>query len=524
MKKSTIWTIACVMGVCFIGLLLLQVSYMRDMAKMKQEQFAGSVTRALYQTARNLELSETLQYLESDVKRNEHNATTRDTVQSLGSGLGAGIRQAHQYSVSADDGTFYSSYELHTISLSPTKVQQLLGLKTDKAQLAAAQTEMQETIRRRYVYQKALLDEVVYSILYTASDKPLRQRINFQALDQDLRAELLNNGIDIPYHFTVTTPDGTVVFRCSEYSDDGSDRVYTIPLFKNDPRRNSGLLNVHFPGANKYIYSSVFFMGPALLFTLILLGTTVFVVTLIFRHKRVSEMRNDFVNNMTHELKTPISSISLAAQMLSDDTVKKSDKMTTHLGTVIRDEAKRLRFLVERVLQMSMFERGQTLFNKSECDLNEMIGNVSSSFNLRVAHTGGKIYPAIEAEESVVNVDETHFQNVVYNLMDNAVKYHHPDRPLNIRIRTWNPDPQHVSLSISDNGIGLKREDLRRVFEQFYRVHTGNRHDVKGFGLGLAYVKKVIDLHNGTINTDSQYGKGTTFTITLPLLQVANSQ
>jgi len=248
------------------------------------------------------------------------------------------------------------------------------------------------------------------------------------------------------------------------------------------------------------------------------LVTFIFTIVIIFRQKRYTEMRNDFINNMTHELKTPISSISLAAQMLNDETVTKSSSMMSHLGGVINDEAKRLRFLVEKVLQMSMFERKKAIFKMKQLDLNEMVESVANTFTLRVEHTEGKIYTEIEAVNSTIYVDEMHFQNVIFNLMDNAVKYRKPDRPINIYIRTWNDDTS-LYLSIRDTGVGIKKDNLKKVFEKFYRVHTGNVHDVKGFGLGLAYVKKIIDLHKGDITVESEYGKGTKFTIKLPIIK-----
>jgi two-component system phosphate regulon sensor histidine kinase PhoR len=225
---------------------------------------------------------------------------------------------------------------------------------------------------------------------------------------------------------------------------------------------------------------------------------------------------------MTHELKTPIASISLAAQMMNDDSVTKSEQMTRHLGGIIIDEAKRLRFLVEKVLQMSMFDRNSTTFKKKELDLNEMVENVANTFSLRVEHTGGKIYTQIEAVDSAMYVDEVHFQNVINNLLDNAVKYRKQDQPLDIYIKTWNDD-NHLYCSIRDTGIGIKKDSLKKVFDKFYRVHTGNVHDVKGFGLGLAYVKNIVELHNGEIKVDSEYGKGTTFTIKLPIMNETDS-
>ena len=204
--------------------------------------------------------------------------------------------------------------------------------------------------------------------------------------------------------------------------------------------------------------------------------------------------------------------------MLNDESVAKSPQMMKHLGGVINDESKRLRFLVEKVLQMSMFDRKTASFKKKELDLNELLENIASTFSLRVEHTGGKIYTEIEAVDSALYVDEVHFQNAITNLMDNAVKYRKPDQPLDLYIRTWN-EKDRLCFSIRDTGLGIKKENVKKIFDKFYRVHTGNVHDVKGFGLGLAYVKKIINLHEGEIKCESELGKGTTFTISLPILK-----
>ena len=259
-------------------------------------------------------------------------------------------------------------------------------------------------------------------------------------------------------------------------------------------------------------------MIPSVIFTIVLFFTFVFTIVTIFRQKRYSEMKNDFVNNMTHELKTPIASISLAAQMLTSPSVPRTQQMLDHLSKVILDESRRLRFLVEKVLQMSMFDRKQAVFKKKKLDLNEMVESIANSFQLRIEHTGGKIYTENGAIDSTIYVDEMHFQNVIFNLMDNAVKYRKPDEPLNVYLKTWNDD-QHLYLSVRDTGIGIKKEDQKKIFDKFYRVHHGNVHDVKGFGLGLAYVQKIVILHQGEIKVDSEFGKGTTFTIKLPVIK-----
>jgi sensor histidine kinase len=506
------------MGISFLGLLFLQLKYIQEMADMKKEQFDESVNRALYQASRNMELNETLRYLEKDINETERKAYRNDSLGTRSGQPDGSLQHSHQYSVAGKDGTVYSSFELKTITSKPSQMPKAMILRSDKNSLSEASKSMQEILKNRYVYQRALLDEVVYSMLYSASERPLRERINFKLLDQDLKAELMNNGINLQYHFTVSTPDGREIYRCSDYTDSGEDYSYSQVLFRNDPASKMGVVKVHFPDMDSYIFSSVRFMIPSVIFTLVLLVTFIFTIVIIFRQKRYTEMRNDFINNMTHELKTPISSISLAAQMLNDETVTKSSSMMSHLGGVINDEAKRLRFLVEKVLQMSMFERKKAIFKMKQLDLNEMVESVANTFTLRVEHTGGKIYTEIEAVNSTIYVDEMHFQNVIFNLMDNAVKYRKPDQPINIYIRTWNDDTS-LYLSIRDTGVGIKKDNLKKVFEKFYRVHTGNVHDVKGFGLGLAYVKKIIDLHKGDITVESEYGKGTKFTIKLPIIK-----
>lgn len=512
MNKKTIWTIAIIMGLSFLALLLLQLNYIEDMAEMKKEQFDESVNRALYQASRNMELNETLRFLEKDVNNNELKSARLDSSHQKKEVVGGGGRQK---TIDTDDS--YSSFEVKLAQSNPSLRSKATILRNDTGTISATKRRMQEVVRNRYVYQKALLEEVVYNILYSASDKPLNERINFKMLDQDLKAEMMNNGINIPYHFSVYTQDGREVYRCPDYISDGEGNSYSQVLFRNDPPNRMGVVKVHFPDMNSYIFSSVRFMIPSIIFTMVLLVTFIFTIVIIFRQKKYSEIKNDFINNMTHELKTPIASISLAAQMMNDKGLVKSPKMIEHLGGVITDETKRLRFLVEKVLQMSMYDSKKAVLKKKYVDLNEMVETIAHSFTLRVEHTGGKVYTEIDAIDSKMYVDEMHFQNVIFNLLDNAVKYAKADQPLNVYLRTWNTN-DHLYLTIRDTGQGIKKENLKKIFEKFYRVHTGNLHNVKGFGLGLAYVKRMIDLHEGEIKVDSEYGKGTKFTIILPVL------
>lgn len=514
MKKSTIWILGVVMGLSFLSLLYLQVSYIEEMVKMRRSQFEENVNRSLGKAVHNLELVETKKYLEKDVAAQERAALLSRQYQEKNE-AGENVVEHHQYTITAPDGSTYSTFELKTIMNRPSNVPKVV-ISTGRT-IPQTSRALQEILKERYVYQRALLDEVVYNILYTASDKPLKERVNFKQLDHFLKTELFNNGIDIPYHFSVTDRDGKEVYRCSDYVHD-DEKIYSRLLFEKDPPAKMGFVNIFFPTLDNYIFSSVKFMIPSIIFTVVLLITFIFTIYIIFRQKRLTEIKNDFINNMTHEFKTPISTISLAAQMLNDPAVGKSPVMFKHISGVINDETKRLRFQVEKVLQMSMFERQSVTLKKKEIDAHELIGGVVNTFRLKVEKNNGTLEAELNAQDPVIFVDEMHFTNVVFNLLDNAVKYKSPDRDIALKIRTWNEGGK-LCISVEDNGLGIKKENLKKIFDKFYRVHTGNLHDVKGFGLGLAYVKKIISDHKGVIRAESELNVGTKFIITIPLFK-----
>lgn len=505
MKKSTIIALAIVMGISFASLLVLQMRYIDEITSMRAAHFKESVSRSLYETSHQLELNEAKRYLEQGPDAVTGIATAIDSVYvSTDSSV---IQRTHQ--VTAKDGSVFTSRET---TASTNLSDKYFTKKTES--INDRQRSLQEIMDLRYAVQKDLVDEVIYSILYTANDRPLTERIDFANLDQILQAKLSSNGIDIPCHFAVTTSNGEVVYRCSDYTDEGSEISFSETLFKNDPVQRSGILKVHFPALSDLKTRSLWFMMPSLMFTLILLITFTVTLVLVFRQKKLTELKNDFINNMTHEFKTPISSISLAAQMLGDESVKKTPALMQRLTTTIIDETKRLRFQVEKVLQMSMYENQRANLHMKEVNLNELIAGITHTFALKVEKNGGKIITNLEAEDPIICVDEMHFTNVIFNLMDNAVKYKRNDTNLELNLRTWN-EPGNLCISIQDNGIGIKKEDLKRIFEKFYRVHTGNLHDVKGFGLGLAYVHKIVKDHHGTIHAESELGIGTKFIIKL---------
>ena len=495
-----------------LGLLYMQVDYINAIGRMRREHFDEGVRRSLYQTAYNLELSEMKYYLTKNIQKD---------IQKSNINSNNVLELEHSYFVTSDDGNIQSVFEMKTIMNNPANPLTTVNRSSNKRQmtLKEAQRLSLETLKTRYMYQRALLDEVVYNMLYQASEKPLSHRVNFRKLHQDLKAELESNGIDLPYHVRVLGADGKEIYRCAEYREGNDENAYKELLFKNDPPNRMGVLEISFPAAtlNKYIYNSVKFMIPSTILIMVLLVTFFITVYLFIRQKKVSEIKNDFINNMTHEFKTPISTISLAAQMLQDPSVAKSPSMFGKLSGVITSETKRLRFQVDKVLQMSMFENSDNASLKmKELDANDLINGVINTFAVKVEQGGGKIISNLEAEDPFVYVDEMHFTNVVFNLMDNAVKYKRQDEPLLLNIHTWNSN-NNFMLSIQDNGIGISKDNLKKIFDKFYRVQTGNIHDVKGFGLGLAYVKQIIQAHRGSIRAESEMGIGTNFIIVLPL-------
>ena len=507
MKKTTISILAAVMGISFICLLALQVYYIEEVLDLRRLHFVESVNRSLLATAHELEVDEATRYLNQGPDAITGIAMASDSITVTTDS--AFIQRTH--TITAKDGSAFSTIE----TTANTKFSDKYFTKRPNEKTIPRSLE--SIMKERYDNGKALIEEVIYSMLYTASDRPLQDRIDINMLDQTLRTELANNGIDIPYHFSVYTSNGNLVMRCSDYETEGENYAFTTTIFKNDPVQKMGTLKVHFPMYSKYITQSIWFLMPSLIFTLILLVTFIVTLVLVFRQKKVTEVKNDFINNMTHEFKTPISSISLAAQMLCDDSVPKSEKMTKRLATTINDETKRLRFQVEKVLQLSMYENQRARLNLREVDANELIAGVIHTFTLKVEKNGGKIISNLRAEKRNIYVDEMHFTNVIFNLMDNAVKYRRQDAQLELKLSTWNENDR-LCISIQDNGIGIKKDDIKKIFEKFYRVHTGNLHDVKGFGLGLAYVKKIITEHKGSITAESELGIGTKFIIKMPLV------
>ncbi len=508
MKKSTIWILAIVMAIAFVGLLCIQIFYMKNIVQIRYEQFSQGVRQSLVAVSMRLEQDETRHFLEDNLQQVE---TSSLVAQYIGDAVSQ--QEGIKYSFSTSSGL---EADL-TIKGNVSEISMLR--RANAGGLAAHYRTARDAYRNRYLYQKGLLDEVILNIISSASGRPVIERADSATVASYLRSELDTLGLHVPFEFAVANYAGTVLYKSPGFQpgDVDRDNVFTQALFPNDANGAASFLKVYFPTKQDYIFSSISFMVPAFAFTLILLIIFVYTIIVAFRQKKLTEMKNDFINNMTHEFKTPISSISLAAQMLNDQTVRKSPTMLQQISTVIIDETKRLRFQVEKVLQMSMFDRQRSTLKLEEVDANAAIFNIVNTFKLKVEKYGGSIAANLDAMDAIVEVDEMHFTNVIFNLLDNAVKYRSEERPLQLTVSSRDLDGERLEISIADNGIGIKRDDLKKIFEKFYRVSTGNRHDVKGFGLGLAYVRKMVGELGGEISVDSEYNVGTKFIIILPL-------
>jgi two-component system, OmpR family, phosphate regulon sensor histidine kinase PhoR len=513
MKKSTIWVLIAVMVLTFASLLTLQFSYIRTLGKMRAEQFDEAVQRSLSQVIRNLELDETAKYLAEDMDEREKAdfALTKIATKSVTK------KQTTTLHSIGGVSTFSSVLEYdESTSLAQNSPQVFISMSHGQNSLTRTSRKMQENLRERYLAQKGMLEDVIKRILYEANNCPIEQRIDFSKLEHYLAVELNNNGLaNIPFHFRVTDKNDREVYRCPDLHEEGHTN-YKEALFPNDPGVQTGNLYLYFPTREDYIFDSLRIYLPSILFSIVLLVVFGFTILVIFRQKKLNDMKNDFVNNMTHELKTPISTISLAAQMLKDGDVGKTPSMLKHISGVIVDETKRLSFQVEKVLQVSLFERDRSNLTFKEVDVNDMLETVVATFRLKVENFDGTMTLDLQAKRAETTADEMHLTNVFFNLLDNAVKYR-SERNLVLKVRSWN-EKDNIMISIEDNGVGIKKEHLKKVFDRFYRVPTGNVHNVKGFGLGLAYVRKIVENHNGSIRAESEFNNGTKFIISLPLI------
>lgn len=366
------------------------------------------------------------------------------------------------------------------------------------------------------------------------------EKIDKDKLDTYIKHEIEQQGIKLDFDYGIYSNEvqsfiimnGNYTAQISSSGNSSSpvktgnelyNSPYQISLFNSPVAPSSGgaekdiipgYLKIYFPTKNKYLWSAVI---PSLLMSILFTGLVLFcfgyVIYIILRQKQVSEMKTDFINNMTHEFKTPIATISLAADSIGSPMILGNDEKVLRFTNIIKQENKRMLSQVEKVLQMAMLDKKDFQLKLSSVDVHQLIEAAAEHTNLKILKRNGILRTDLKANNCIIEADSTHISNIIHNLLDNAEKYSSDEVSIDIETEDRKDG---ILINISDNGIGMSKDQVKNIFEKFYRAHTGNIHDVKGFGLGLSYVKAIVDAHHGTINVKSELGKGSTFSVFLP--------
>lgn len=383
--------------------------------------------------------------------------------------------------------------------------------------------------------EQSSFDQIIKDLEYRSSfmnPSDLLENINKDQLDKYLKSELESKNIDLHYEYGVYSNEyksyfienGSYIATIGDTTKSSNVAAmnplykaeYKISLFDNEVT-NPGHLNIYFPGKKRFLWSNVIgILISSILFTGLILFCFSYTIYVIFHQKKVSEMKTDFINNMTHEFKTPIATISLASDsILSPAILENKDKVTRFIN-IIKQENKRMLSQVEKVLQMAQIEKENVELKFNAVNLHETINDAVINAELKIQAKGGTIQTSLLSQNPIIEADQIHISSIINNLLDNAEKYtpEHPEIIISTRDVKGG-----IEFDVSDNGIGMTKDALKLIFEKFYRVHTGNVHDVKGFGLGLSYVKAMVDAHHGKIYVKSELGKGSIFTIYLPSKQ-----
>ncbi len=507
MKRSWIVLLAIFFFLAISALVIIQVKWITSVVRAEDQEFRFGVNGALKEVVAELEKADTYKRIISEVNPGSQ-APEFTGNDDPSSGKSAGEKLLEKYGI---DPVLRSAIRSRA-GYSFLQEGDSLGIESFFGGTEVTEQTLTAGASGRITNKIIAVENIVSRILLETP--PLRERFTPDELNSQIRKSLDAVGIHLDYECAVRGAYGDIIYRTPAYNESSGASKYLRQLFPNDPLPGNNILTIYFPKEEDYKFSNIAFMAISsmlLILLLILLATGTFVV--IIRQKKLSEIRSDFISNITHELKTPIATISLAAQMLGDKDVPESVRNTPGLASVISEESNRLRLLVERVLQTAIFERARLGLEKQQTDLHKLLLRAVDAFKLQIHGRGGTISTFLDASDPMAMIDETNFFNVILNLIDNALKYT-IDTP-EITVAT-SESHKGITITVSDNGIGIAREHMKHIFDKFYRVPSGNTHNIKGFGLGLSYVKKIVEEHYGTLKIESQPGKGTRIIIHLP--------
>lgn len=527
------------------GLIAIQIHWVRSAIDLEKKRFESEVARVLVSVADLLEKREVALNVrkkfdlssqgkrfflgvDSVVKKSPQRKDTTTSGLVFWNEISPGELQT-EFRQFNQDGTMEVIEETKTDSSSQITYKKIRSIKSASqnteglkdASVKIDQKNKQNEMRlERFMKKSGLVSDIFKELFSLNINSSVEERVNPKLIDSLLQSEFKSAGIQTPFEFGIydLSQNRLFVDHPTTNTQEMFRSPYKIRLFPHDIFVHPDYLTIYFPEQQKFIYTNLWLMFiTSAFFILIIILAFYFTIYTILRQKKVSEIKNDFINNMTHELKTPISTVMLACEALSDPDLSQSKTISDNYIRIIRDENKRLAMLVDHVLQSALLDKSDFQIKPEAVDIHTLLDKVLRSFNMQFERRKATIFTEWNANPKVAMIDAVHFTNAIFNLIDNALKYS-PNEPI-IRIKTESNSHEMV-VSIKDKGIGILPEQQKKIFEKLYRVPTGNVHNVKGFGLGLSYVKMIIDKHHGNINIKSETSKGSEFIITIPLKQV----
>jgi two-component system, OmpR family, phosphate regulon sensor histidine kinase PhoR len=538
MNKKIISLVIVLITIALIGLVGIQIYWIKNALAVKEANFDRSVNEAFTNVIYKLEKLEVADRIKNKINTKSPNLTLYSTIDSLNNMF---INEME--SMTNDFNIQRASYINYTSKhVSVEYTETIPGNVVKHVDSSIVTIGNKDTLKKQEVrptsvpeyyfpsnhfdsisdkidkfLKKSFLVSDVFEEMFNYKYTPsIEDRIDPVKLDSLIEAELGNKGIHTDFEYGIYSPlkNELTLEKTGNYHTELMDKSVAFNLFPSDLFRAPEYLLIYFPNKEKYLFTQTWLMltvaGVLIVFIIL---SFVYTIRTIIKQKRLSEMKNDFINNMTHEFKTPISTISLACQALTDDEISKSEALYKNYLHVIGDENNRLGVMAEKILQTAVLEKGQIKLKKEPVDIHSIITEVIKNINLQVIPKNGKIITELEAVANIIHADRIHITNVIYNLVDNANKYT-PETPV-ITIATESNETG-IYISVEDNGVGISHANLKKIFDKLYRVPTGNIHNVKGFGLGLSYVKTIVELHEGSVNVESELKKGSKFTIYLP--------
>lgn len=481
-----------------MGLIGVQIYYLTEAVEVKEQEFTKSVHKALVKTVYKLEQYEKAGVLPKFKANSRVNQLWRngDTAS-----MGAFTYQIKSKVIFEDD-------KGNIVEKNADDVIVDNGQFVDTNRHSANQFPFNKNWPTNVLRQL----ETEFNKFYP---KPIFERVDVHFVHKLLLNELKNQGVNTKFHLALISEGNKFVKEQGVSSQKFIESRHKMKLFPNDFYFHDDFLALYFPRENQFIFGKMAgIVAISIIFIISILLVFGKTIKTVIKQKKLAIIKNDFINNMTHEFKTPISTISLACEVLSDDSIPKTAERQKHFFKVINDENKRLGLLVENVLQTAVLDKGNFKLKKQEVSIHQLIEDAIERMSVRFKANQGQILFLPEAEKDDFYVDKVHITNCINNLLDNAIKYSsgHPE----VEVVTKNLY-HGIMIDVKDNGIGISKENQQKIFEKLYRVPTGNLHDVKGFGLGLSYVRSIVEKHGGTIKVKSNIGKGSTFSIFLPL-------